>query len=112
MAKGNGKSGAGRIVPSATTSDWIRDGVTGAWENAKQTPGADLDPQTIAAQAGGATDATLHAQTILCLTYAGKPIEPPFGAPMRVKIPTKLGFKQPKFVTEIRVTNDFPAGYW
>ena len=54
----------------------------------------------------------LHAQTILCLTYAGKPIEPPFGAPMRVKIPTKLGFKQPKFVTEIRVTNDYPAGYW
>ena len=44
----------------------------------------------------------LHPQTILCLTYAGKPIEPQFGAPMRVKIPTKLGFKQPKFVTEIQ----------
>ena len=54
----------------------------------------------------------LHPQTILCLTYAGKPIEPQFGAPMRVKIPTKLGFKQPKFVTEIRVTNEYPAGYW
>ena len=54
----------------------------------------------------------LHPQTILCLTYAGKPIERKFGAPMRVKIPTKLGFKQPKFVTEIRVTNEYPAGYW
>jgi DMSO/TMAO reductase YedYZ molybdopterin-dependent catalytic subunit len=54
----------------------------------------------------------LHPQTILCLTYADKPLEPKFGAPMRVKIPTKLGFKQPKFVTEIRVTNDYPAGYW
>jgi DMSO/TMAO reductase YedYZ molybdopterin-dependent catalytic subunit len=54
----------------------------------------------------------LHPQTILCLTYAGKPITAPFGAPMRVKIPTKLGFKQPKFVTEIRVTNEYPAGYW
>ena len=54
----------------------------------------------------------LHPQTILCLTYSGKPIEPKFGAPMRVKIPTKLGFKQPKFVTEIRVTNTYPAGYW
>jgi DMSO/TMAO reductase YedYZ molybdopterin-dependent catalytic subunit len=54
----------------------------------------------------------LHPQTILCLTYAGKPITAPFGAPMRVKIPTKLGFKQPKFVTEIRVTNQYPAGYW
>jgi DMSO/TMAO reductase YedYZ molybdopterin-dependent catalytic subunit len=54
----------------------------------------------------------LHPQTILCLTYAGKLITAPFGAPMRVKIPTKLGFKQPKFVTEIRVTNEYPAGYW
>ena len=54
----------------------------------------------------------LHPQTILCLTYADKPLEAKFGAPMRVKIPTKLGFKQPKFVTEIRVTNEYPAGYW
>jgi DMSO/TMAO reductase YedYZ molybdopterin-dependent catalytic subunit len=54
----------------------------------------------------------LHPQTILTLTYAEKPLEPKFGAPMRVKIPTKLGFKQPKFVTEIRVTNEYPAGYW
>jgi DMSO/TMAO reductase YedYZ molybdopterin-dependent catalytic subunit len=54
----------------------------------------------------------LHAQTILCLTYLDKPIEPKFGAPMRVKIPVKLGFKQPKFVTAIRVTNEYPGGYW
>jgi DMSO/TMAO reductase YedYZ molybdopterin-dependent catalytic subunit len=54
----------------------------------------------------------LHPQTILCLTYADKPLQAKFGAPMRVKIPTKLGFKQPKFVTEIRVTNEYPAGYW
>jgi DMSO/TMAO reductase YedYZ molybdopterin-dependent catalytic subunit len=54
----------------------------------------------------------LHPQTILCLSYADKPITPPFGAPMRVKIPTKLGFKQPKFVAAIRVTNEYPAGYW
>jgi DMSO/TMAO reductase YedYZ molybdopterin-dependent catalytic subunit len=54
----------------------------------------------------------LHPQTILCLTYADKPITPPFGAPMRIKIPVKLGWKQPKFVTEIRVTNEYPGGYW
>jgi len=54
----------------------------------------------------------LHPQTILCLTYADKPITPLFGAPMRVKIPVKLGWKQPKFVTEIRVTNEYPGGYW
>ena len=27
-------------------------------------------------------------------------------------MPTKLGFKNPKFVTEIFVTNDDPGGYW
>jgi DMSO/TMAO reductase YedYZ molybdopterin-dependent catalytic subunit len=31
---------------------------------------------------------------------------------MRVNIPTKLGFKQPKFVTEIGVTNEHTDGYW
>ena len=48
------------------------------------------------------------------MPYSGrdKPITPPFGAPMRVNIPTKLGFKQPKFVTEIGVTNEHPDGYW
>ena len=54
----------------------------------------------------------LHPQTILCLTYADKPIEPKFGAPMRLKMTTKLGFKQPKYITSIHVTNEFPGGYW
>ena len=54
----------------------------------------------------------LHPQTILCLTYADRPIEPKFGAPMRLKMTTMLGFKQPKFVTSIHVTNDYPGGYW
>lgn len=54
----------------------------------------------------------LHPQTILCLTYAGDPIEPKYGAPMRLKMTTKLGFKQPKFITSINVTNRYPGGYW
>ena len=54
----------------------------------------------------------LHPQTILCLTYAGNPIEPKFGAPMRLKMTTKLGFKQPKFITSVQVTNDYQGGYW
>jgi DMSO/TMAO reductase YedYZ molybdopterin-dependent catalytic subunit len=35
-----------------------------------------------------------------------------FGYPLRIRIPTKLGFKNPKFVTEISVSNDYPGGYW
>jgi DMSO/TMAO reductase YedYZ molybdopterin-dependent catalytic subunit len=54
----------------------------------------------------------LHPQTILCLTYRDRPIEPKLGAPMRLKMTTKLGFKQPKFVTSIEVTNRYPGGYW
>jgi DMSO/TMAO reductase YedYZ molybdopterin-dependent catalytic subunit len=54
----------------------------------------------------------LHAQTILCLTYADKPIAPKFGAPMRLKMTTKLGFKQPKFIAAIHVTDEYPGGYW
>jgi DMSO/TMAO reductase YedYZ molybdopterin-dependent catalytic subunit len=54
----------------------------------------------------------LHPQTILCLTYANRPIEPKFGAPMRLKMTTKLGFKQPKYITSIEVTNSYSGGYW
>ena len=34
------------------------------------------------------------------------------GFPFKVRVPTKLGFKNPKHVTEIFVTNDYPGGYW
>jgi len=54
----------------------------------------------------------LHPQTILCLTYADRPIEPKFGAPMRLKMTTKLGFKQPKHISSIQVTNEYQGGYW
>jgi len=54
----------------------------------------------------------MHPQMILCLTYADRPIEPKFGAPMRLKMTTKLGFKQPKYVTSIQVTNEYQGGYW
>jgi DMSO/TMAO reductase YedYZ molybdopterin-dependent catalytic subunit len=54
----------------------------------------------------------LHPQTILTLDFEQKPLEPPFGAPLRLRIPTKLGFKNPKYITSMAVTNDYPGGYW
>jgi DMSO/TMAO reductase YedYZ molybdopterin-dependent catalytic subunit len=54
----------------------------------------------------------LHPQTILCLTYLDQPLPPKLGAPMRLKTPIKLGFKQPKHIVSIEVTNQFPGGYW
>jgi len=54
----------------------------------------------------------LHPQTILTLDFEQKPLEPPWGAPLRLRIPTKLGFKNPKYIASMAVTNDYPGGYW
>lgn len=54
----------------------------------------------------------LHPQTLLVLDFPEKPGETKYGYPVKIRIPTKLGFKNPKFVTEIFVTNDNPGGYW
>jgi len=54
----------------------------------------------------------LHPQTILALSFLGAPLTPAFGAPVRLRIPTKLGFKNPKSVVQLAVTNIYPGGYW
>lgn len=54
----------------------------------------------------------LHPQTLLVLDFPGKPGETKYGYPIKIRIPTKLGFKNPKFVTESFVTNDILGGYW
>ena len=35
-----------------------------------------------------------------------------YGYPFKIRMPTKLGFKNPKFVTTIYVTDRYPRGYW
>jgi len=54
----------------------------------------------------------LHPQTLLALDFPGRANETKYGFPIKIRMPTKLGFKNPKFVTEIFVTNDNPGGYW
>ena len=54
----------------------------------------------------------LHPQTILATKYAKDLVEPPFGFPLRLRTSTKLGFKNPKWITAIEVTNTYPGGYW
>jgi DMSO/TMAO reductase YedYZ molybdopterin-dependent catalytic subunit len=54
----------------------------------------------------------LHPQTILALDFLGVPLTPGFGFPLRLRIPTKLGFKNPKSLTALGVTNVYPGGYW
>jgi DMSO/TMAO reductase YedYZ molybdopterin-dependent catalytic subunit len=54
----------------------------------------------------------LHPQTILALDFDGQPLTPEWGAPVRLRIPTKLGFKSAKNLQAIEVTHIFPGGYW
>jgi len=54
----------------------------------------------------------LHPQTIMALTFRDQTLPHKFGYPMKIRVPTKLGFKNPKFIVGISVTNDNPGGYW
>jgi DMSO/TMAO reductase YedYZ molybdopterin-dependent catalytic subunit len=53
-----------------------------------------------------------HPQTILALDYGDSPLPPKYGSPLKLRVPTKLGFKNPKYVAALYVTNDNPGGYW
>ena len=54
----------------------------------------------------------LHPQTLLTFTYDGERLPPKYGFPMKLRMPTKLGYKNPKHIMEMFVTNTFPGGYW
>ncbi len=54
----------------------------------------------------------LHPQTILALTYDGQTLPREYGFPMKLRMPTKLGYKNPKHIQAIFVTNTYPGGYW
>lgn len=54
----------------------------------------------------------LHPQTILALDFENKPLPPDFGYPLRLRVPTKLGFKNAKHIREIVVTDQNPGGFW
>jgi DMSO/TMAO reductase YedYZ molybdopterin-dependent catalytic subunit len=54
----------------------------------------------------------LHPQTQLSFSFGDRILPRKYGFPMKVRIPTKLGFKNPKHVTAIYVTNTYPGGYW
>jgi len=53
----------------------------------------------------------LHPQTLLTLRYAGQILPAQYGFPMKLRIPTKLGFKNPKHIVAIFVTNEYPGSY-
>ena len=54
----------------------------------------------------------LHPQTLLTFRFADQILPPKYGFPMKLRMPTKLGFKNPKYITAMFVTNMYPGGYW
>lgn len=54
----------------------------------------------------------LHPQTIMAFKLSDEILPTKYGFPFKIRIPTKLGFKNPKFVTAIYVTNRNPGGFW
>ncbi len=54
----------------------------------------------------------LHPQTQLTLSFDGETLPPRYGFPMKLRMPTKLGYKNPKHIAALFVTNDNPGGYW
>ena len=54
----------------------------------------------------------LHPQTLMAFKFADQLLPPKYGFPWKLRIPTKLGFKNPKHVMEIAVINNWNPGYW
>jgi DMSO/TMAO reductase YedYZ molybdopterin-dependent catalytic subunit len=80
--------------------------------------GADLSAKYVGFQCAdgyyGSIDmpTALHPQTIMAFKFADAVLPQKFGYPFKVRIPTKLGFKNPKWVTTLYVTNRMPGGFW
>ena len=54
----------------------------------------------------------LHPQTQMTFKFDDQILSRKYGFPMKVRMPTKLGFKNPKYVMEMAVTDKYLGGYW
>jgi DMSO/TMAO reductase YedYZ molybdopterin-dependent catalytic subunit len=54
----------------------------------------------------------MHPQTQMTFKFDNKILPRAYGYPMKVRIPTRLGFKNPKYVVAMEVTNAYKGGYW
>jgi DMSO/TMAO reductase YedYZ molybdopterin-dependent catalytic subunit len=54
----------------------------------------------------------LHQQTLLALTFRDAPLPAAYGYPVKLRVPTKLGFKNPKHIVAVEVTNVYLGGFW
>jgi DMSO/TMAO reductase YedYZ molybdopterin-dependent catalytic subunit len=59
-------------------------------------------------------DTALQPQSLLCYEMYDRPLDRGHGAPLRVSLPTKLGYKHAKYLMTLDVTHVLPArkSYW
>jgi DMSO/TMAO reductase YedYZ molybdopterin-dependent catalytic subunit len=57
-------------------------------------------------------DSLMQPQSLLCYEMNGQPLTPAHGAPLRLVIPVKYGYKNIKRIGTIRFTATRPADYW
>jgi DMSO/TMAO reductase YedYZ molybdopterin-dependent catalytic subunit len=80
--------------------------------------GADLNAKYVGFQCadgyyeGIDMPTALHPQTIMAVTAGTEVLPAKFGFPLKIRVATKLGFKNPKWVTAMYVTNSEPRGFW
>jgi len=95
----------------------------GSWQGVKLSDflkliGADTKAKYISFQCAEGYSNTidmpsaLHPQTQLTLKFDNKILPAAYGFPIKIRIPTKLGFKNPKYVTSMSVQNEDAGGYW
>ncbi|MBV8510421.1 MAG: molybdopterin-dependent oxidoreductase, partial [Xanthobacteraceae bacterium] len=54
----------------------------------------------------------LHPQTLMVFKFGNEILPRRYGYPMKIRMPTKLGYKNPKHVIAMAVTNENRGGYW
>jgi DMSO/TMAO reductase YedYZ molybdopterin-dependent catalytic subunit len=54
----------------------------------------------------------LHPQTLMVFKFGNEILPRRYGYPMKIRMPTKLGYKNPKHVIAMAVTNEDRGGYW
>ena len=59
-------------------------------------------------------ETALHPQSLLCYEMYDRPLDRGHGAPVRLNLPTKLGYKQAKYLMTMEVTRVLTArrSYW
>jgi sulfoxide reductase catalytic subunit YedY len=80
--------------------------------NADQMPGEESSYFPWPYVEGLRLDEAMHDLTLLATGLYGKPLLPQNGAPVRVVVPWKYGFKSIKSVVKIDLVEDLPVSFW